>query len=86
MDFQRKSRETDGTPHLGTPVQKQKGIVTYGMAPNRQNPFAGAAHAAVFNTWRRFSAQVLYVVPPFIAAYYIMNWATERSVVCSRAR
>ncbi|KAJ4396075.1 ubiquinol--cytochrome-c reductase subunit 8 [Gnomoniopsis smithogilvyi] len=64
---------------FGTPVQKQKGIVSYGLAPNRQNPFAGAAHAAVFNTWRRFSAQVLYVVPPFIAAYYIMNWATERN-------
>ncbi|KAK7744611.1 Cytochrome b-c1 complex subunit 8, mitochondrial [Cytospora paraplurivora] len=64
---------------FGTPVQKQKGIVTYGLAPNRQNPFAGAAHAAVFNTWRRFSAQVLYVVPPFIAAYYIMNWAVERN-------
>lgn len=55
--------------------------MTYGLAPNRQNPFAGAAHAAVFNTWRRFSAQVLYVVPPFIAAYYIMNWATERSAI-----
>lgn len=54
--------------------------MTYGMASNRQNPLAGAAHAAVFNTWRRFSAQVLYVVPPFIAAYYIMNWATERLV------
>ncbi|CAN8105687.1 unnamed protein product [Discula destructiva] len=64
---------------MSTPVQKQKGIVTYMMAPNRQNPLAGSAHAAVFNSWRRFSAQVLYVVPPFIAAYYIMNWASERN-------
>lgn len=70
---------TDGTC-AGTRVQKQKGIVTYGVAPNRQNPFAGVAHAAIFNTWRRFSAQVLYVVPPFVAGYYIMNWATERFV------
>lgn len=62
----------------GTAAQSQKGIVTYGLAPNRQNPFAGAAHAAVFNTWRRASAQILYVVPPFIAAYYIMNWAIDR--------
>lgn len=62
----------------GTAAQAQKGIVTYGLAPNRQNPFAGAAHAAIFNTWRRASAQILYVVPPFVAAYYIMNWATER--------
>ncbi|PSR83910.1 ubiquinol--cytochrome-c reductase chain [Coniella lustricola] len=64
---------------FGTPVQKQKGIVTYGISPNRQNPLAGSAHAAVFNTWRRFKGQVLYVVPPFLVAYYIMNWATERN-------
>lgn len=66
---------------FGTPVQKQKGIVTYGLAPNRQNPLAGAAHAAIFNTWRRFCGQVLYVVPPFVAAYYLMDWATERSAL-----
>ncbi|KAK1770912.1 cytochrome b-c1 complex subunit 8 [Phialemonium atrogriseum] len=57
----------------------QKGIITYGLSPNRQNPFAGAAHDAIFNTWRRASAQVLYIAPPFIAAYYLMNWATERN-------
>lgn len=73
------SNDTDETWHpTGTKVQAQKGIVTYGLAPNRQNPFAGAAHAAVFNVWRRASAQILYVVPPFIAAYYIMDWAIER--------
>jgi hypothetical protein len=66
------------TRHIGTAAQAQKGIVTYGLSANRQNPFAGAAHAAIFNTWRRASAQILYVVPPFVAAYYIMNWATER--------
>lgn len=55
--------------------------MTYGMAPNRQNPLAGAAHNAVFNSWRRFSAQVLYVVPPFIVAYYTMQWAIDRSVI-----
>ncbi|KAL1869435.1 hypothetical protein VTK73DRAFT_3139 [Phialemonium thermophilum] len=57
----------------------QKGIITYGLSPNRQKLFAGAAHDAVFNTWRRFSSQVLYVAPPFIAAYFLMNWATERN-------
>ena len=58
--------------------QKQKGIITYGLSANRQNPFAGALHDAIFNTWRRFSAQVWYVVPPFVAAYYMMDWATKR--------
>ncbi|KAI0390852.1 cytochrome b-c1 complex subunit 8 [Xylariaceae sp. FL0594] len=57
----------------------QKGIITYSVSPNRQNPVAGAFHDAIFNTWRRFSAQVLYVAPPFIFAYYAMSWATERN-------
>jgi hypothetical protein len=57
---------------------KQRGIITYGLSANRQNPFAGAGHDAVFNTWRRFSKQVLYVAPPFVFFYYVMNWAVER--------
>lgn len=56
----------------------QKGIVTYSLSANRQRPLAGTAHAAIFNTWRRFRHQVLYVVPPFVAAYAAMNWAVER--------
>ncbi|PYH99679.1 putative ubiquinol-cytochrome C reductase complex subunit UcrQ [Aspergillus ellipticus CBS 707.79] len=54
-------------------------ITSYSMSPNRQRPLAGAGHAAVFNTFRRFRHQVLYVAPPFIAAYAIMNWATEKN-------
>ena len=57
---------------------KQKGIITYGVSSNRQNPLAGTFHDAIFNTWRRFSAQVLYVAPPFVAAYMIVDWATHR--------
>lgn len=53
-------------------------IATYSLSPNRQRPLAGAFHAAIFNTFRRCKAQVLYVVPPFVAAYAAMNWATER--------
>ncbi|KAJ0318528.1 hypothetical protein Brms1b_004303 [Colletotrichum noveboracense] len=70
----------DGNDYLaGTRGEKQRGIITYGLAPNRQNPFAGAAHDAVFNTWRRFSAQVLYFLPPLVAGWYIMDWATHRN-------
>ena len=65
---------------IGPATQKQRGIVSFGIAPNRQNPFAGAGHDAIFNTWRRFSRQVLYWAPPFIAGYYIVQWATERYV------
>ncbi|KAI0412669.1 hypothetical protein EKO27_g9643 [Xylaria grammica] len=59
--------------------QKQKGIITYTMSPNRQNPIAGAAHDAIFNTWRRFSKQVLYFAPPLIGFYYAMSWAIDRN-------
>ena len=58
--------------------EKQRGIITYGLAANRQNPVAGAAHDAVFNTFRRFRGQVLYVVPPMIVGYYVMDWAIHR--------
>ncbi|KAI2772739.1 cytochrome b-c1 complex subunit 8 [Daldinia loculata] len=57
----------------------QRGIITYGLSPNRQNIFAGAAHDAVFNTWRRFSAQVLYWAPLLLGAYYAMDWAIRRN-------
>ncbi|KAL8799252.1 MAG: hypothetical protein Q9200_007583 [Gallowayella weberi] len=60
--------------------QKQKGIVTYALSANRQRPLAGAASAAVFNTYRRCKAQFLYVVPPFVFAWWIMAWATEKYV------
>lgn len=60
--------------------QKQKGIVTYSISANRQRPLAGTAHAAVFNTWRRFRAQALYFIPPFAFAYLAMEWAIEKYV------
>lgn len=56
----------------------QRGIISYALSPNRQNPLAGTAHAAVFNTWRRFSHQVLYWAPPLVVVYYAMGWAIER--------
>ncbi|KAK3325767.1 putative ubiquinol-cytochrome C reductase complex subunit UcrQ [Apodospora peruviana] len=58
---------------------KQKGIVTYSISSNRQNPFAGAFHDAIFNTWRRFSSQFLYWGPSAAFAYWAMNWAIERN-------
>jgi ubiquinol-cytochrome c reductase subunit 8 len=61
----------------GTPTP-HKGVVTYSLSPNRQRPLANAMHNAVFNTWRRTRKQILYVLPPFVAAYAIMNWAIER--------
>lgn len=70
--------KTDQCCYSGCPTPQR--IATYSLSPNRQRPLAGAFNAAIFNTFRRFSQQVLYVAPPFIAAYAAMNWAVERYV------
>ncbi|CZT22789.1 probable ubiquinol--cytochrome-c reductase chain VIII [Ramularia collo-cygni] len=59
--------------------QPQKGITQYGLAQNRQNPLAGTANAAVFNTFRRTRNQILYWAVPMVIAYEIMEWAIERN-------
>ncbi|KAI9754465.1 MAG: hypothetical protein M4579_004693 [Chaenotheca gracillima] len=66
-----------GWGDLGSPTQK--GVTTYSLSANRQSPLAGAFNAAIFNTWRRFRGQVLYVAPPFIIAYLTVDWATKRN-------
>ncbi|KAL8796642.1 MAG: hypothetical protein Q9195_001032 [Heterodermia aff. obscurata] len=66
-----------GWGNLGS--QTQKGITTYAISANRQRPLAGAVNAAIFNTWRRFSAQALYVIPPFAFAYLAMSWAVKKN-------
>ncbi|KAF3806621.1 Transcription factor lepE [Colletotrichum gloeosporioides] len=58
--------------------QKQSGIITYGIAPKRLNPLAGAAHNAIFNVWRRFAGQFWYIAPPMVAGWYVMYWAEQR--------
>ncbi|ETN43348.1 uncharacterized protein HMPREF1541_02507 [Cyphellophora europaea CBS 101466] len=62
---------------FGSPTQK--GIITYAMSANQQNPLAGTMHAAVFNVARRTAHQILYWLPPLVAAYVAMQWATERN-------
>ncbi|KAK7968869.1 hypothetical protein PG988_007942 [Apiospora saccharicola] len=64
--------------NLGVAIP-ERGIITYSLSSNRQNVLAGAAHAAVFNTWRRFAGQVLFWAPPLVAAYYAMEWANKRN-------
>ncbi|CAI4215321.1 unnamed protein product [Parascedosporium putredinis] len=59
--------------------QPQKGIITYGLSANRQNPLAHTAHDAVFNIWRRFYGQVFFWLPAGIAGYYILDWANHRN-------
>jgi ubiquinol-cytochrome c reductase subunit 8 len=58
----------------------QKGVTSYSISSNRQRPLAGTAYAAVFNSWRRFKGAVLYVAPPFVFYYFLMDWAEKRFV------
>ncbi|KIW14367.1 hypothetical protein PV08_07149 [Exophiala spinifera] len=62
---------------LGSP--KQKGIVTYVLSPNRQDPMAGAYKNAIFNVYRRTYHQILYWLPPMVLGYVLMSWATEKN-------
>ncbi|MBE3050456.1 hypothetical protein IMZ48_49775 [Candidatus Bathyarchaeota archaeon] len=64
--------------HPPTGGKAQKGIITFQVAPNRQNPLAGAANDAVFNTWRRFYGSFFYVAVPAVTGYLIMDWASKR--------
>ncbi|MCJ1306804.1 hypothetical protein MMC25_000447 [Agyrium rufum] len=59
--------------------QTQKGITTYAVSANRQKPLGGTLNAAIFNSWRRFRAQALFVIPPFAIAYAALNWAAEKN-------
>lgn len=56
---------------------KQKYTVRYGLSPNAQNPFKGAAYNAVFNTFRRVKSQFLFVVLPVGSYLYLWNWAND---------
>ncbi|OWP02382.1 hypothetical protein B2J93_3170 [Marssonina coronariae] len=69
---------TTNAVYLGS--QTQKGIASYSLSANAQRPLAGAFNAAIFNTWRRFSNQVLYFAPPLIVGYLAMQWAVEREL------
>ncbi|KAK6332861.1 hypothetical protein TWF696_002882 [Orbilia brochopaga] len=60
-------------------LARQRGIVQYTLSGNRQNPWGGALRGMVFNGWRRFKGQVFYVAPPFIGAYFLLDWAEKKN-------
>ena len=72
----KQDKKAHTNPRPGSPPQK--GIVTYGLAQNRQRALAGTAHSAVFNTARRTRAQILYWAIPILIGYETMQWAIER--------
>jgi ubiquinol-cytochrome c reductase subunit 8 len=66
-----------GNPYEGG-GRPGKGVVTYSLSPNRQRPMATFIGKGFWNVMRRSRNQVLYTIPPFIAAYGIMQWAIEK--------
>jgi len=72
------TRYMGGWGSFGSPPQK--GVVSYALSANRQNPLAGTLHAAIFNTFRRTRQQIFFWAPPLLIAYSAMSWAAERYV------
>ncbi|KAL6857618.1 ubiquinol--cytochrome-c reductase subunit 8 [Amphichorda felina] len=60
-------------------ANKQRGIIHWGLSPNRQNVTAGMVHDAFFNTFRRTKSQIFYWLPAMLGGYYLMHWAIERN-------
>ncbi|EPS44855.1 hypothetical protein H072_1192 [Dactylellina haptotyla CBS 200.50] len=60
-------------------LSRQRGIVQYTLAANRQVPTANLVKSAIFNGFRRFRGQVLYITPPFVGIYLLMEWANKRN-------
>lgn len=62
---------------IGSPVP-QRGIITYGLSPNRQKLWGNMTENAQ-NTFRRIRGNILYFTP-FVVYYFIHQWANERYV------
>ncbi|GME77757.1 unnamed protein product [[Candida] boidinii] len=60
--------------NIGSP--KQKYITQYTVSPYAQDPLKGSLEKAIFNTFRRTKAQILYIVIPGIIVWNV--WTNAR--------
>ncbi|KAK7683784.1 hypothetical protein QCA50_013160 [Cerrena zonata] len=56
-------------------TMRQKGIIQYSLAPNRQRPAKNLIRNYLFNGFRRLSSQAVYWVIPFGLGYGTYTWA-----------
>ncbi|RDX40823.1 hypothetical protein OH76DRAFT_1365611 [Lentinus brumalis] len=56
-------------------VQKQKGVVTYGMSPFRQRAAKNLFTSYISNGYRRLSSELVFWVIPFAIGYGTYAWA-----------
>ncbi|CAH2277024.1 cytochrome b-c1 complex subunit 8 [Pelobates cultripes] len=65
-----------GGLHFGN-LAKVRHIITYSLSPFEQKAFPHYFSKGIPNMWRRFSAQVLKVAPPFLLMYVTYSWGTQ---------
>nr|WNS47929.1 CapN [Capnodium sp. TTI-000886] len=61
-------------------LPKQEGVAIYTLSPNRTRPSLHFySKGSIYNVIRRTRHQFLYVVPPFLVGYLVMDWANKKN-------
>lgn len=60
---------------MGSP--KQKRITIHSVSPYAQAPLHGSTQRAIFNSFRRFKSQVLYIAVPFAIVWSVWTEARD---------
>ncbi|NXD97758.1 QCR8 protein, partial [Chaetorhynchus papuensis] len=62
--------------HFGN-LARVRHVITYSLSPFEQRAFPNVLSHGVPNVGRRFTSQVLKVVPPLAIGYLIYSWGTQ---------
>ncbi len=58
---------------------KAKNIITYSLSPFEQRAFAGFITKSGPNVVRRFMTSFGYILPGFVTAFLVINWAEKEN-------
>lgn len=58
-------------------LARMSGIVTYRLSPHEQKAFPDKPFDILMNVKRRIGENIFRVLPPFIVAYLIYDWANK---------
>ncbi|NXT63086.1 QCR8 protein, partial [Chaetops frenatus] len=62
--------------HFGN-LARVRHVITYSLSPFEQRAIPHVVSHGVPNMGRRFTSQVLKVVPPLAIAYLVYSWGTQ---------
>ncbi|NWS96592.1 QCR8 protein, partial [Mionectes macconnelli] len=62
--------------HFGN-LARVRHVITYSLSPFEQRAIPNVFSQGVPNVMRRFTSQVLKVVPPLAVGYLIYSWGTQ---------